>query len=110
MQIEHSCRRKDRRDDAHGLLCIIASMAQGISRCGKKLSATKCFIDLRWRPTVKYPIHCDHQDKPDDEADYRRGDNKRDGLDPALGLQQTTEPSISGDRRAAITTNQRMRT
>ena len=109
MQVEQTTGGQHGRNDSHCLLRVVAAVSKRISSRGKQLSAPKCFVDLGRRRSMKNPIDCNHDNESHNESNHGRRDNENQCLDPTFGFQQTAEPPIGRDRRAAVSANQRMR-
>ncbi len=71
------------RDDPHGLLRVVAAMAQGIERRGDELQASEHTICEGRRGAHEQPGHDQHQQESEGEPQRRRQYDSEHGLGDA---------------------------
>ena len=72
------------RDNAHGLLSVVAAVAETVGRGGQELQLAKPFVhDLR-RLVLQNPVSCDHEAQTENHSHDRGYHDKDQSLVPAF--------------------------
>ena len=102
---EIALRVEQHGDDAHGLLRVVAAVAERIERRRDELQRAEDAVDRKGRVAHEHPRHDQEQQHRQDEAAERRqhdrrrwswrGPPRRSTLMPALAVPAPTRPPIS---------------
>src|SRR5208337_2387507 len=69
-------------DDPHGLLSVVAAVAEAIGSGGKKLQAAEPGVNALWGFVAQDPEYRDHEGKAEDKPDDGGDDDKNEGFVP----------------------------